>query len=290
MKFVYAFMFMFSILFSSPVWSQVGGVIHCQEGRVGAMALEQPNSLVVVRMMECGQDVSIIGAGQGYVQIRINEHLAGFVEANQVIANGPLPATFAKIVPTARQVPVMGRSATHTSPWNWREDYAHVFELLIGYSAMNLDFREDREFVHGWNTAVSVNLNDRFALEADVSGYYKSRKPIITEIYPPDPEDSGHIYWSYGESALNQTYFILGGPRLNFGPGFVHALVGAGIDRYDGTGSTAFASALGGGVQFRINDRMSFRLGVDYMPIRSNSTMQHNFRTSGGLVFKFGER
>ena len=51
----------------------------------------------------------------------------------------------------------------------------------------------------------------------------------------------------------------------------------------------AFAMALGGGVDWKANDRIAIRLAQgDYLLTRFGSTSQHNFRLSTGVVFRFG--
>jgi len=56
----------------------------------------------------------------------------------------------------------------------------------------------------------------------------------------------------------------------------------AGLDNDD----TGFAAAIGGGIDVRINKRITIRaIQVDYNPTRLNRTTQHNFRFSFGVVF-----
>jgi hypothetical protein len=58
------------------------------------------------------------------------------------------------------------------------------------------------------------------------------------------------------------------------------------IDDFEDS-ETGFAGAFGGGVDFRINDRVDFRaIQFDYAPTRLGGETQHNFRIGVGVVFR----
>ena len=75
---------------------------------------------------------------------------------------------------------------------------------------------------------------------------------------------------------------------------FAHILAGAAHTRSDIEGipdandsETDFAAALGGGVDFRINDRVDFRaVQFDWNPVRGNGETAHNFRIGIGFIFR----
>ena len=76
---------------------------------------------------------------------------------------------------------------------------------------------------------------------------------------------------------------------------FAHVLAGVGHARADVSGATVsfeesetgFAAAVGGGIDFRINDRVDFRaVQFDYNPIRDNGQTSHNFRVGIGIIFR----
>jgi hypothetical protein len=66
-----------------PCLGATTGTIDCQS-KSGVIALEKPGSLVVVKMMSCDQEVTIVGTEQGYIKIRIDNHLNGFIDARHV--------------------------------------------------------------------------------------------------------------------------------------------------------------------------------------------------------------
>jgi len=159
--------------------------------------------------------------------------------------------------------------------------------IFGGYSYLNVDTNGliTRQGVNGWEAAVSGNFNRWFALEGDVSGYYKSAALDLSVIDLGTV--NGHV----------RDYGFLGGPRVNFRPFFVHALVGG--DRLSGSASgvsrsqTSFAGAFGGGVEWPVVKHWAIRASADYVLTQHNifggpAYTQNNYRFSGGLVYLFG--
>ena len=137
-------------------------------------------------------------------------------------------------------------------------------ELFGGYQFTHLD--PDLN-ANGWNAAVTGNLNSWLGITGDFSGTYKG---------------GGHLY----------TYMV--GPtfsaRTERVTPFVHALFGGGTAGGNGTtGSTAFAVALGGGVDVNAGKHLGVRLiQADWLMFRSGGvTDKSNARISAGLVFRF---
>lgn len=165
-------------------------------------------------------------------------------------------------------------------------------EVFVGYSYLNVDTNNltlSRPNANGWEASVSGNLNQWFALEGDVSGYYKSwTVDIPALLFGPVNVDVSD-------------YGFVGGPRINFRPLFVHALVGA--DHLTGSAlglsasQDSFAGAFGGGVQWDVNPKWAVRVSGDYVLTRHNifkvvdlsgpNYTQNSFRVSAGIVFNF---
>ena len=156
-------------------------------------------------------------------------------------------------------------------------------DLFGGYSYLNVDTNglTSRQNLNGWEASVSGNFNKRFAAEADVSGYYKN-------------------YNITGVNVGVHDYFYVAGPRINFKPLFVHALIGGAHVSEVASGSSvaqdSLAGAFGGGVQWRFSRRLSFRASADYAFSRRNfsnlggssAVMENNVRASVGIVYSFG--
>jgi hypothetical protein len=127
-------------------------------------------------------------------------------------------------------------------------------------------------------------------LELDVSGHYKNYNYFTGSAFGLPRFISVAAY---------RDYSYLAGPRVNYGPLFVHALFGG--DRLSGSAlgtpsaQIGFAGALGGGIQYPINELVAFRAGADYIFATHNiadgsSATNNNFRASLGVVFNLGNR
>lgn len=171
------------------------------------------------------------------------------------------------------------------------QDEVSTFEVFGGYSYLRTGNPYDQDS-HGWNTSVAANLTKYLAVKADFGGYYDnfSRAAVGG---PISVNTSIHTY--------------LFGPQFNFratervNP-FVHALFGGAYDRASARRGAArtvvtdvgFAMALGGGLDAKMSDRVSFRVfQTDYLLTRyrdpfitpSAKRTIHHFRFSTGLVF-----
>lgn len=165
-------------------------------------------------------------------------------------------------------------------------------EVFGGYSYVNADTNglTSRQSANGWEASISGNIDRWFAVEGDFSGYYKT--------YGLDLASLG-----LGTVNVNVRDFgFMGGPRVNFRPVFVHALVGVDDLTGDALGLSAsqdsFAAAFGGGVQQKVAPRWAVRASADYVLTHHNifkvieplapTATQNNFRVSVGIVFTFG--
>ncbi len=165
-------------------------------------------------------------------------------------------------------------------------------EVFGGYSYLNADFNKNdtgipRQSFNGWEASVSVNANRWLAAEGGVSGYYKTI-------------DVGSLFniGPIGVDVSASDYAFAGGPRLNFRPGFVHALLGVNHIKGSALGisdsQNAFAAALGGGVQYMVSHNWGVRVSADYVLTRHNffgpdRVNQNHIRATAGIVFAFGQ-
>lgn len=123
--------------------------------------------------------------------------------------------------------------------------------------------------LNGWEFAATYKPHPIIGLTADFSGHYGTL---------------------LGNSMHMQTYLF--GPKFSF-PGpvspFAHVLVG-GVHETFGTfpGASAFATALGAGIDIKVVPRVAFRpIQVDYLLTRFGSNTQNQPRVSAGLVVHF---
>jgi opacity protein-like surface antigen len=158
-------------------------------------------------------------------------------------------------------------------------------EIFGGYSYLRLDddLNDDRD-LNGWNASVNQNILKWLGFKADFSGHYGDSRVI------------------FGTGADLNTYLFLFGPQFSLRKfdriqPFGHVLFGvvrANADSYVTRGpsfsDTAFAMAVGGGVDVKVLDKLSVRLfQADYVLTRFNDDNQSNFRASTGLVLRLGK-
>src|ERR1051326_4767413 len=152
-------------------------------------------------------------------------------------------------------------------------------EAFGGYSYLRFESKTfgfaDQSNLNGWNVGISLpDLYRGFGVAADISGHYESRM---------------------------EEYNFLIGPQYSFRwksiRPYGHALFGKARDRLRTPGtsdiepsSLARAVAVGGGLDFQISPRFSFRLiQADYLITSVFGGTQHNIRGSSGVVFRFGK-
>jgi hypothetical protein len=197
----------------------------------------------------------------------------------------------------------------------WGQSLMPRAEFSVGYTYASLDQNigfgsTGRLNGHGINTGVSVSINRLFGVEANYAGVF-----------------NGQISALAGAGVTSATvatethHTFVAGPRVNFGTGgvgaFVHGLFGvdhqtitaaSGVISPLFTGASAaaltdsaFATALGGGLEFGARKRVGMVMGADYLLTRhglpsilsqvigvSGKATQNNFRVSVGVVFHFG--
>jgi hypothetical protein len=152
-------------------------------------------------------------------------------------------------------------------------------EILGGYSYLSADTNglTPRQSFNGWEASISTNINKWLAAEEITSGYYKGN--------------------ALGTGVDASDYGFVGGPRFNFRPAFVHALVG--VDYLTGSYSglsasqNSFAAAFGGGVQWPLGRHFAVRASADWLLTRhnilgGNGVNQNNVRVGIGVVYTFG--
>ena len=155
-------------------------------------------------------------------------------------------------------------------------------DVFGGYSFTRFNPGQGADAINqnGWESMATLRLTPAFGISADVNGSYKTQN-----------------------GAKNSIYTYMFGPEFKMpnekGAVFVHGLFGFAHDNVsaDVLGTTisasdnAFATALGGGYDWRASDVVSIRLfQFDYLMTRFGSQTQNNIRLSFGVTFhpKFG--
>jgi hypothetical protein len=155
--------------------------------------------------------------------------------------------------------------------------------VFFGYSYYNADLSTlGRSSFNGWNGSLEGRVFPFVGLVADISSNYGSEDlPILC----PQP-----ICPPVSVSAHEQNFLF--GPRVSASAGkfrpFAEALFGAGHVSVNGGGSdTSFATAIGGGLDYKIIRPIAWRFEGDYVQTRFFGTTQNNVRLSTGIVLRF---
>ncbi|MET0645705.1 MAG: outer membrane beta-barrel protein [Pyrinomonadaceae bacterium] len=158
----------------------------------------------------------------------------------------------------------------------------------VGVQDPNQNFFDDRVGFHGVETFVKGNVSRYVGLKGS---YSFNRKSFDI--------DGGTAATTFDVDAdLHQ---LLGGVEFKDNAKetkvkpFAHVLAGVAHARADVSNATlsfsesdtGFGAAVGGGVDFRLSDRVDIRaVQFDYNPIRANGETSHNFRVGIGIIFR----
>lgn len=138
--------------------------------------------------------------------------------------------------------------------------------------------------LHGWEASVDGKIFPFIGIVGDISGHYGTQS--FTQA-------SSNGVQTMNVTGHEQEYLV--GPRLsvplgNFTP-FAEAMVGAAHIHTGGTlpgpSNTSFATALGGGLDYRLFGPIAARIEGDYLRTSFFSSTQNNFRLAVGGVFRF---
>ena len=183
-------------------------------------------------------------------------------------------------------------------------------ELFGGYSYGNfgpLVNGASRNTVNGWNASLGVNLNRWFGLVSDFGGHYGGFSAVL-----PNPPNlcvpAGCVRISISEN--DKYHNFLFGPQFSMrskrATPFVHALFGGSRLNRSGTetltipppavsppvfkistSSMNFTFAGGGGVDYKLTEKLAWRVQADYLAIGVPYRTLNSVRVSTGLVFHF---
>lgn len=151
--------------------------------------------------------------------------------------------------------------------------------IFFGYSYLRAPLVTNNNVsLNGWNGSLEGKFLPWVGLVADLGGYYGSQTPPTT-----------------GAKVNGNVYTFLFGPQVSVHVGkltpFAHALFGAGHTSASVPGEsksdTSFATALGGGLDYKIVKGLAWRGQLDFLQTRFYSNTQNNVRFSTGIVLRF---
>jgi len=163
--------------------------------------------------------------------------------------------------------------------------------VFFGYSYFNTNLNNiSRGSLNGWEASVEGRVFPFIGIVADFGSAYGSQSftTVTNSACPVGVLNCGSATVSSHVTETN----ILFGPRVSISAGkfrpFAEALFGVGHAGTDGFGSdTSFATALGGGLDYRIIRPIAWRFQADYVQTRLFGGTQNNVRLSTGIVLRF---
>ncbi len=178
------------------------------------------------------------------------------------------------------------------------DDYNKV-DVFVGFSHNRVDtgisdgdediddILDEREGFNGFNASLAGNVSRYVGLKGDYAFHRKS----FSDSTLPGVSVNGDLHnFVAGVQFKDNARATKVRPFAHLMAGVAHAKVSVDDDDdvFDFDESeTGFSGIIGGGVDFRINDRVDFRaVQFDYNPTRLGGEMQHNFRVGIGIVFR----
>jgi hypothetical protein len=156
--------------------------------------------------------------------------------------------------------------------------------IFFGYSYYNTDLSTiDRANTNGWEGSLEGRVFPFLGIVADFNGNYGSQNFSF-----PCAGPSGGCP---GNANVTE-YNVLFGPRVSVSVGkfrpFAEAMFGIGHVNATTAGTdTSWATALGGGIDYRLFRPIAWRFQGDYVQTRFFGNTQNNVRLSTGIVLRF---
>ncbi len=160
--------------------------------------------------------------------------------------------------------------------------------VFFGYSYYNTNLSSfDRANTNGWEASVEGKFLPFIGIVADVDAHYGSQGFAIPVACPV-----GIPNCSLNGSADFTEHNYLFGPRASVSVGklrpFAEVLIGAGhVHVNNGASDTSFATAVGGGLDYKFFKVLAWRVQGDYVHTNLFNVAQNNVRISTGIVLRF---
>jgi hypothetical protein len=149
--------------------------------------------------------------------------------------------------------------------------------------------------LNGWNASVKLNVTPRIGLLADFSGNYGQRELTPFTLNSVTTPMRQHTYLFGPEVRVLKSARVMVNLRALIGVAHTNTLAPP-IARFTfPSANNTLAASFGGSVDYRITDRLSYRIvQPEFLLTRSGSMAtgnwnQYNFRLSSGIVFTSGE-
>jgi hypothetical protein len=164
--------------------------------------------------------------------------------------------------------------------------------VFFGYSYYNTDLAPgNRVNTNGWEASVEGKIIPLIGIVADFDSHYGS------QLFPSGCAIAGQTDCAFSSGFVERNFLF--GPRVSMSLGkirpFAQVLIGAGHLSLNnggplsigGSSDTSFATAVGGGLDYKLIPLLAWRFQGDYVTTRFFSNTQNNVRISTGLVLRF---
>ncbi|HUO15182.1 MAG TPA: hypothetical protein VMX38_09360 [Verrucomicrobiae bacterium] len=157
--------------------------------------------------------------------------------------------------------------------------------VFFGYSYYNTNPSGiDRVSTNGWEASVEGKVLPFIGIVGDFSAYYGS------EDFPAVCSGVGLCIPSYSANIAEHNYLF--GPRASVSVGkfrpFAEGMIGVAHINANAAGSdNSFASAVGGGIDYRLLRILAWRFEGDYVHAHLFNISENNVRLSTGIVVRF---
>jgi len=190
----------------------------------------------------------------------------------------PSLAVSASVLPVTSVSPVPSAALPEASPapqYGRGGDFGYRWDLAVGYEFVHFESKPFSANMSGIHTSIAYSLNEWFALEGSLVSAF-----------------GGDVFAS-GE--MSKYVLFTGGGRIlwnrqprRFSP-WAHILAGMTHvnPQIANSSKNGFALQAGGGVDWILNPRLSFRGEADYVHTQLYSDSQNNYQAGVGVVLHF---
>lgn len=157
--------------------------------------------------------------------------------------------------------------------------------VFFGYSYYSTNLSSlNRANTNGWEASLEGKFLPFIGIVADFDSHYGSQS------FPGSCTVIGNCVASVTANFTEHNYLF--GPRASFSVGkirpFAQVLIGAGHVHVNNGGSdTSFATAVGGGLDYKFLKFLAWRIQGDYVHTHLFDISQHNVRISTGIAVHF---
>lgn len=161
--------------------------------------------------------------------------------------------------------------------------------VFFGYSYLNTNLSGlGRANTNGWEATAEGKVLPFIGIIADFDAHYGSQNFSIPIACPVTIPNCGPLIAKVNFNEHNYLF----GPRVGVSVGrfrpFAQVMIGAGHANINHlTSDTSFATAVGGGIDYRLIRLVAWRFQGDYVHTSLFNVKQNNARVSTGIVVRF---